>query len=78
MTTDNYKDCVLKAVNLGEDTDTVGAIAGGLAGAVYGFDAIPTERYSKIEKSEYIDSLCQKATDKLVEFIDEKNKYLGL
>jgi ADP-ribosylglycohydrolase len=32
LNTDNYKDCVLKAVNLGEDTDTVGAVAGGLAG----------------------------------------------
>ena len=34
-TTNNYRDCVLEAVNLGEDTDTVAAIAGGLAGALY-------------------------------------------
>jgi ADP-ribosylglycohydrolase len=32
MNTDNYKDCVLKAVNLGDNTDTVAAVAGGLAG----------------------------------------------
>jgi ADP-ribosylglycohydrolase len=32
MTTDNYKDAVLKAVNLGKDTDTTGAVTGGLAG----------------------------------------------
>ena len=38
---DNYKDAVLKAVNLGEDTDTVAAICGGLAGIYYGFDEIP-------------------------------------
>lgn len=31
-----YRDCVLMAVNLGEDTDTVAAVAGGLAGLVYG------------------------------------------
>ena len=32
LNSSNYKDCVLKAVNLGEDTDTVAAVAGGLAG----------------------------------------------
>lgn len=42
-TTNSYKDCVLKAVNLGEDTDTVSAVAGGLAGIKYGYDAIPKE-----------------------------------
>ena len=35
LTTDSYRDCVLKAVNLGRDTDTVAAVAGGLAGIVY-------------------------------------------
>ena len=32
LTTNNYQEAVLKAVNLGEDTDTVGAVTGGLAG----------------------------------------------
>lgn len=36
--TDNYRDCILVAVNLGDDTDTVAAVAGGLAGIMYGFD----------------------------------------
>jgi len=35
---DNFKDTVLAAVNLGKDTDTTGAVAGGLAGIVYGVD----------------------------------------
>lgn len=43
LTTDNFSDCVLKAVNLGDDTDTTGCVAGGLAGITYGFDAIPTD-----------------------------------
>lgn len=38
LSEDSYKDIVLKAVNLGDDTDTTGAIAGGLAGLHYGFD----------------------------------------
>ena len=35
--TNSYKDCVLLAVNLGDDTDTIAAIAGSLAGALYGY-----------------------------------------
>ena len=46
LTTDSYEACALKAVNLGEDTDTVAAVAGGLAGALYGYEAIP-EKWRK-------------------------------
>ncbi|MBE5905303.1 MAG: ADP-ribosylglycohydrolase [Lachnospiraceae bacterium] len=35
---DPFADAVLRAVNLGEDTDTVGAVAGGLAGIAFGLD----------------------------------------
>lgn len=38
LNTDNYRDCVLKAVNLGDDTDTVAAVAGGLPGCLYGME----------------------------------------
>jgi len=41
LKSNSYQDAVLKAVNLGEDTDTVAAITGGLAGIYYGFDSIP-------------------------------------
>ena len=60
LTTDSYKECVLKAVNLGDDTDTVAAIAGGLAGALYGFDSIPAEWLDTLIKREYIEELCEK------------------
>ena len=55
LNTDNYKDCVLTAVNLGSDTDTVAAVAGGLAGIVYGFDSIPKEWIDKLANKELID-----------------------
>ncbi len=61
MNTDNYKDCVLKAVNLGGDTDTVAAIAGGLAGALYGYDAIPEKWRNMLIKREYIEEMCERA-----------------
>ena len=43
LNTDNYKDAMLKTVNLGKDTDTAAAVAGGLAGIFYGVENIPEE-----------------------------------
>jgi len=40
--TDNFRDAILKVVNLGDDADTTAAVCGQLAGAYYGYDAIPT------------------------------------
>ncbi|MDI9520660.1 MAG: ADP-ribosylglycohydrolase family protein [Bacillota bacterium] len=41
LTTATFEDALVKAINLGGDADTIGAIAGGLAGALYGKDQIP-------------------------------------
>jgi ADP-ribosylglycohydrolase len=41
LNTDNYRDAVLKAVNLGGDTDTTAAVVGGFAGLFYGLEGIP-------------------------------------
>lgn len=60
ITTSNYKDCVLKAVNLGGDTDTIGAVAGGLAGCYYGYEDIPKDWLAVIKKREWIEELCNK------------------
>ena len=61
LNTDNYKDCVLKAVNLGGDTDTIAAIAGGLAGLMYGYESIPEEWLDTLIKREEIEELCERA-----------------
>ena len=61
LNTDNYKDCVLKAVNLGGDTDTIAAIAGGLAGLMYGYESIPQEWLDTLLKREEIEELCERA-----------------
>lgn len=55
--TSSYRDCMLTAVNLGSDTDTVAAIAGGLAGISYGEDAIPQEWLNVIAKLDTIRAL---------------------
>lgn len=64
LTTDSYKECVLKAVNLGEDTDTVAAVAGGLAGALYGAAAIPRRWLSELKRRDYIEKMCAAVFDK--------------
>ena len=58
ITTDSFDQALLKAVNLGDDTDTVGAIAGGLAGLYYGYDSIPEEWLSAIKRREWIEDMC--------------------
>ena len=55
--TENYKEAMLTAVNLGDDTDTVAAIAGGLAGLYYGYEGIPSEWLEKLQKREWVEEM---------------------
>jgi ADP-ribosyl-[dinitrogen reductase] hydrolase len=41
LATDSFEKCLIDVVNRGGDADTTGAIAGMLAGAIYGRDALP-------------------------------------
>ena len=54
---DNYNDSIITAINLGEDTDTVGAITGSISGILYGFDSINSEWLSKLKNREYLDNI---------------------
>ncbi|MBR3740454.1 MAG: ADP-ribosylglycohydrolase family protein [Clostridia bacterium] len=40
------------------DSDTVGAIAGGLAGLFYGYGTIPKDWLLAIQRREWIESMC--------------------
>lgn len=53
-----YEETVLAAVNLGHDTDTTAAIVGGLAGILYGADAIPAEWQNQLARLPDILQLC--------------------
>lgn len=55
LKTNSYRDCILKCVNLGYDTDSTAAIAGGLAGLYYGYDAIPREWVTLLAGKEIIE-----------------------
>ena len=59
INTNNFMDCELEAVNLGGDTDTIAAIAGGLAGLYYGYNNIPQSWLTVIQKREWIEELCK-------------------
>ena len=59
LTARSYRDCMLKAVNLGSDTDTVAAVAGGLAGILYGAESIPEDWLKVLAKKEEIIRLCE-------------------
>jgi ADP-ribosylglycohydrolase len=65
ITTESFEEGLLKAVNLGDDSDTVGAIAGGLAGLFYGYNNIPVEWSGSIIKGEEIIALCEWVEDTL-------------
>lgn len=55
--TSTFKNAVLLAANLGEDADTTAAVAGQIAGALYGASTIPTEWLEKLAWRERIEAL---------------------
>ena len=59
-----YSECVIKAVELGGDTDTIAAIAGGLAGIYYGIGGekgIPEEWIDALARKDWIMGMLDKA-----------------
>ena len=55
---EGFEDTLLRAVNMGNDTDTVGAVTGGLAGLYYGFESIPSEWLECVRGLDYVFGLC--------------------
>lgn len=53
----SYRDAVLRAVNLGEDTDTTGCVAGALAGLMHGEDGIPADWRRTLVKDDELAAL---------------------
>lgn len=62
--TNSYKDCVLKAVNLGHDTDTIACIAGGIAGIYYDAETIPTNWIEQLARVDDILHLAEQLEEK--------------
>lgn len=60
LNSSDYAEAVLKAVNLGGDTDTTAAVTGGLAGIYYGVENIPSEWISQIARKQDIINLAER------------------
>ena len=54
--TESFAECALMAINLGDDTDTTGAVAGALAGIVYGIEGIPDTWLETLRAKDLIDA----------------------
>ena len=55
----DFREAVLRAVNLGDDADTIGAVCGQLAGAYWGESGIPQEWRKGLARPEMIEkALC--------------------
>jgi ADP-ribosyl-[dinitrogen reductase] hydrolase len=61
---DDFKDAVLKAVNIGNDADTTGAVCGQIAGAFYGINGIPAEWIEKLVMSSEITEMAVQLFEK--------------
>lgn len=62
MSTSDFKEAVLTAINLGEDTDTIGTITGEIAGIFYGYDNIPADWLRYLPKLDELLKQIQKFT----------------
>lgn len=62
----DYKESIIGSVNLGGDTDTIGAITGSMSGILYGFESFPKEWVNDLARKDYIIELCNKFENCLV------------
>ena len=76
-TTDSFAAALLKAVNLGDDADSVGAVAGQLAGARYGLSAIPTNWLDALILRETIENIGQTLFNASLEWESDLSLALG-
>lgn len=67
LNTDDYRQAIIGAINLGNDTDTIGAICGSMAGIIYGLNDIPKRWADTLLKKEYIYDILNKFENLLSE-----------
>lgn len=65
LNTNSFNQAIIGAINLGEDTDTIGAITGSIAGILYGYDSINEEWINTLKNKEYLDYMSRKFTNKM-------------
>ena len=58
-TTNNFRDALVAAVNLGGDSDSIGAVCGQIAGSYYGHSAIPRKWVESVKDWQKVDALIE-------------------
>ena len=66
LNSNSYKEAIIGAINMGGDTDTIGAITGSIAGILYGFEAIPHKWLQKMKRLDYLENMAQKLDNVLI------------
>lgn len=69
LKSESYKEAIIGAINLGEDTDTIGALTGALAGIVYGYDSIPKDWLDKLARKDYLLDIFEEFSENKYEWI---------
>ena len=75
FSTASFEECLVGVVNQGGDADTTGAIAGMIAGALYGFEAIPARWLKKLNKD--VRKEVESQTEQLVKLSPWGKRTLG-
>ena len=57
LNTETYNQAIVGAINLGGDTNTIGALVGAVAGVLYGVDNIPNKWMDSIKKKDFINNI---------------------
>lgn len=66
INTNSYKDAIMLATSLGDDTDTIAALTGAMAGIYYGAKSIPEQWLFNIARLDDIENLIQKSQDEVI------------
>ena len=77
LSTSNFEEAVLRAINTQGDSDSLGAIAGNIAGALYGVKAIPPKWVQNVENSKYLLALASDVA-KLAQEVSKTNTANGV
>lgn len=63
LTTNSAEDAIIEAVNMGNDTDTVGAVTGAIAGARFGEQDLPARWLAELDQTDELRNCAQKLAD---------------
>lgn len=67
LNTTNYHESIIASINLGGDTNTIGAITGSMAGLLYGSSSIPIKWINELKNISFLQKTCSKFEAMLME-----------